>query len=180
MKKYRNIVIIVGIILGIFAGIWGYFTSPLAKSVHANLTLPEEEYEYLKSIALTVAKGEEPSLDGDISLEYILNDKSFEVIVKREASGTASSYKLKATFPMSKVDVGFVDGNVQGIFALDYDKGSYNYSPFENKGTLAYTSVLMAFAIPIFLFMILYWIPATFIELVKGIKHLKWQIEDFQ
>ena len=180
MKTYRHVVIVVSIVLGIFVGIWGYFNSPLAKSVHANSTSPEAEYEYLKSIALTVAKGEEPLLDEDISVDYVFNGKSFEVTVKKEVSGTVDSCKLKAIFPMAKVDVGFVDGNVQGTFAIEHDKGSYNYSPIEDKGTLAYVSVLLAIAIPVFLFIILYWIPTAFIELVRRTKYKKWRIEDFQ
>ena len=180
MKTYRKIVIIVSIILGIAAGIWMYFNSPLAKIVRSISTSPEEEFEYLKSVALAVAKGEEPLLDEGISVDYDFNSKSFKVIVEKEVSGLVDSYRVEATFPMSKVDVGFADGNVQGTFVIDCDKGSYNYSPIADKGTIALISVVLAITLSFFLFMSLYRIPTHFIELVRGIKQPKWQIEDFQ
>ena len=180
MKTYKNVVIVVSIILGIFVGIWTYFNSPLAKAVHSNSTPSEEEYAYLKSVALAVAKGEEPSLDEDIRIDYVFNDKSFEVTVEKKVSGIENFHRVEATFPMSKVYVGFVDGNVQGNFAIDYAKASYNYSSIADKGALAYYSILMVFAIPFGLFVFFYCIPIVFTELVRSTKHKKWQIEDFQ
>ncbi len=181
MKIYRNIVIIVGIILGILLPIWLRFDSPKAKIVF-DTSFPEMDQEYLKSIALEFANGKEPVLAEGISTEYGLDSKTFRVVVSQEVRGIKNFYTLVATFPVAGVDVRFEDGTVNGTFAIESDNGSYSYygnNDKTHKDEVRESCVIIAFMVPFFLWFFLYWLPMEIKELAKRPKH-QLREEDFQ
>ncbi len=168
MKVYRNIVIAISIILGIFVAMWVRFDSPGAK-VAFDPTLPELDYEYLYNIALEVAKGNEPTLDKSISAEVFFNDKSVKVRICQEVKGIRDFYTLEATFPISETDTSIEDGTVKGTFSIEYEKGNYTYhGDYDRKKTIKQTSLILLFTLPFFLFVGLYWMPNEVIELLKA------------
>lgn len=181
MKIYRNIVIIVGIVLGILLAIWHRFDSPRAK-IAFDSSFPEMDQEYLKSIALEFANGNEPILAEGISAEYELNAKTFRVVVSQEVRGIKNFYTLIATFPIVKVDVRFEDGSVNGIFAIEADNGSYSYygnNDNTNKNQIRESCAIIAFMVPFFLWFFLCWLPTETKELAKSTKR-QLREEDFQ
>lgn len=179
MKTYRNVVIVVSIILGIFVAMWVRFDSPGAK-VAFDQTLPELDYEYLHNMALEIVRGNEPALDKSISAEVFLNDKTVKVRICQEVKGIREFYTLEATFPISETDTSFKDGNVSETFSIDYDKGQYTYyGDHDRKKTIRQTSLILLFVVPFFLFGGLYWVPSEIIVLVKA-RRYKLREEGFQ
>ena len=158
MKIYRNIVIVLSIMLGIVSAVLMTLSNPLAiESFKDSIT--SESYQNLKDYAFEIASNSDAKPKEDIIASMHLTNEFLIVDVD------TSMYGIEAIFPISRYDEKIKDGIIKFEGKIDYNNVTYSeHTDVKPSWLYIYAGILMAVATAALLYLVFYYMPSQFIK----------------